>query len=334
VLLRTRVSRRAYRFSRAPAEASPSDRAALDLFRNASVVLAVLSMVIAALLGAGLDVRVDSSGISPIAWLAAALLLVARIWRSRDRHTRIADVVGTLGLVWTTGLSCGAIAMLGLRLQLPMADKLLMSADHAIGVDGLAVVDWLLRQGQWIFSMMAPAYGNTIPLLVLSMLALAVAGKRMEAWRAAFCFIGSLLSICLFAIATPAKGLALWAPPRMLARLPDGAMRYFWGNFDSFYAGTSPVLGLQTLDGVISFPSFHAAMGFITVAMWRNSLPGLLLSSAWLAFMLLATFPYGGHYVVDVLGGLAIAAAWFALSRTMQNAQRATDEVAAAIVEG
>ena len=89
-------------------------------------------------------------------------------------------------------------------------------------------------------------------------------------------------------------------------------------NFDAFYAGPDPVLRLDGIDGVVSFPSFHAVMGFITVAMWRHGRIALPLALAWLAFMLLATFPYGGHYVVDILGGLAVWAAWFGLSRRLE----------------
>jgi membrane-associated phospholipid phosphatase len=169
--------------------------------------------------------------------------------------------------------------------------------------------------------------------MVISMIALAVAGRRVEAWRAAFSFIGSLSTICLIAILTPAKGIGLWAPPQLLKHLPDGAMRYFWGNFDAFYAGTNPVLSLGTIDGVISFPSLHAAMGFTTVAMWRKNPLCLGLALLWLTFMLLATFPYGGHYVVDVLAGLAVAAGWFALSRRLEGRRRrtATDALVSAI---
>jgi hypothetical protein len=39
----------------------------------------------------------------------------------------------------------------------------------------------------------------------------------------------------------------------------------------------------------------------------------------WLFFLLLATFPYGGHYFVDLLGGFAVFAGWFRISRCMEK---------------
>lgn len=289
------------------------------IYRRASFALVFASMGVLALLLPLARVGVDLGGPAVVAWIAAAMLSVSSLWQSRHGRTRLADALGTIGLLWAGAVSCGAIAMLSLRLQLPLADGMLLAADRALGLDALKVVAWLIDEGQWIFSAMAIAYSQTIPLLLVSILALALVGARLEAWRAAFCFIGSLFSICVAAIVTPAKGLGLWAPAEMLARLPDDAMRYFWANFDSFYAGRDPVLGLDTIDGVISFPSLHAAMGLTILLMWRTNAALLAIAGVWFVFMMLATLPYGGHYIVDLIAGLGIAAAWFALSRWIER---------------
>lgn len=289
-------------------------------YRAAGVVLVAIGIVAAILLELRSKVDLEADGAAPIAWVIAALLSASRMWWTGRGHTRVADACGVLGLVWLAGLSGGALAMLGLTLHLPLADTYLLSLDRALGLDGLAITSALIAQGQWLFSIMAAAYAYTIPLLVLSMVSLALAGCRLEVWRAAFCFIGSLFSICFIAMLMPAKGLGVWAPPDLLARVPDHAMRYFWANFDKFYNGRNAVLGLSTLDGVISFPSFHAVMGFITVTLWRKNICALALSSCWLAFMLLATLPYGGHYVVDLIGALLVWAVWFAASCHLETA--------------
>jgi hypothetical protein len=332
-LLRKYRSPRDRGLGRTPGVVDEKERVSLDRYRKATAGLTVSTILIAISVAMVSGVLIDSAGIALVAWLSAALLVVACMWRSN--HTRIADFLGTIGLIWSAAVGCGVIAMLSLRFQLPMADGLLFSLDHTLGFDGVAIAAWLVDQGQWIFSIMAPAYALTIPLMVISMTALALGGRRVEAWRAAFSFVGSLVTICLIAISTPAKGLGVWAPPQLLKHLPDGAMRYFWANFDRFYAGTKPVLSLATIDGVISFPSLHAAMGFTTVAMWRKNWLCLAMALSWLTFMLLATFPYGGHYVVDVLAGIAVAAGWFALSRRIEAHPRSTaTETAASAIQG
>jgi membrane-associated phospholipid phosphatase len=153
----------------------------------------------------------------------------------------------------------------------------------------------------------------------MSLVLLSLFGDRIEAWRAALCFVGTLLTACVIASFVPAKGLGVWAPSELLAKLPPRAMRTFWPHFDEFYSGDDPVLRLQVVDGVISFPSFHAVVGLITLAMWRKRIITLIPAATYLFFMLLAIFPGGGHYFVDLLGGFAVWAAWFALSRGIEQ---------------
>lgn len=294
-----------------------SDDQPVERLRYATLIVVAFSLVTALVLGVTSSIGVDMEGVGSIAWLLAALLVISRIFRSGPEHARISDCVGTLGLAWIGALSGGTLALLGLRLHFPMADPLLLQADRALHFDAVALVAALVRQGQWIFSLMAPAYAYTIPLLALSMCFLGATGRRIEAWRACFCFNGSLLTTSLIAAFTPAKGLGLYAPPTLLTQLPDHAMVYFWPKFDDFYAGNAPVLGLNALSGVISFPSFHAAMGFIILAMWRSIRVAMALACVWLMFMLLSAFTYGGHYLVDVIAGLLIAAGWFAVSRRL-----------------
>src|SRR4029078_6996936 len=87
----------------------------------------------------------------------------------------------------------------------------------------------------------------------------------------------------------------------------------FWHHFDDFYFGAQPVLRMQVVDGVISFPSFHAIVGFLVLALRRQRPLTSAAASAWLAIMLVATLPGGGHYFVDLLAGFFVWAAWFAL---------------------
>lgn len=231
----------------------------------------------------------------------------------------MADALGTVAVAGLGGMICGAVAMLVLRLHFPIADPMLRSFDLALGFDGLAILDWQLRQGLWLFVPMRLAYIYTLPLFFGGMVLLALFGQRIEAWRAAFCFVGTLLTTCVISIFVPAKGLAVWASAELLNRLPVGAMRSFWARFDDFYSGADPVLRLQVLDGVISFPSFHAVVGFLTFAMWRTNGYTRVAAGTYLIFMLLSTLPGGGHYVVDLLAGCAVWSAWFFWSRQIER---------------
>jgi membrane-associated phospholipid phosphatase len=266
-----------------------------------------------------LKVSVDPRGSSAVEWLVAALLLASRIWWERSDHRRIADACGTIGAVALGGMACGAIAMLGLRLGFPLADHILHSIDQLLRLDGLAIVEWLAHQPHWTFWVMAPAYNLTIPIFFGGLALLSYLGDRLEAWRGAFCFVGTLLTTCLIAMFVPAKGLGVWAGPELFSQLPEQAMRTFWPHFDTFYFGHDPVLRLQVVDGVVSFPSFHAIVGFLVLAMWRHRPFARAAAAIWLGVMLVSTLPGGGHYVVDLLAGFVVWAVWFTASKFIER---------------
>lgn len=291
-----------------------------ELFRRASLWLTGLSIAIAFVMVVSSAIRVDASGTPELAFIAAAFLVVARIFRVRRRLSRIGDGLGALGLSWLGGLASAVVAIVGLQMHFPLADGRLRTLDGLFGFDGLAVIDWLTRQPEWLMSALSAAYFDTIPFLYLGMIVLALLGDRVEVWRAAFCFIGTVLTTCLISAVTPAKGLGSWASPELIARLPEVSIRHFWPSFEKFYDRANPVLQVDSIGGVVCFPSFHTIMGLIAVAMWRKHPIVFWPALACLALMLVSTLPFGGHYAVDLVGGAAVWGAWFALSRRLEAA--------------
>jgi hypothetical protein len=140
-----------------------------ERFRQLTGWLALASTIIAVLLLIGEKVPLNPDGSAAIELVLAAVLLASRIWWRRTGHERLADASGTIGLVSLGGMACGAIAMLELKLHFPLTDKMLRSFDLSLGIDGIAVVDALVRSGHWIFWIMAPAYNFTVPLFFASL---------------------------------------------------------------------------------------------------------------------------------------------------------------------
>lgn len=303
-----------------PSIASNSAAGGNDLveqYRRACLWIVAVSVSIAAAFAIGCDVAIDPSGTAvPAALLAALIFVSARLQRSH--FARPADCFGTLGLMWLGGLAGGALSLLGLRLGMPIVDDFLHAADLSLGLDGRAFAAWIADRPGW-HPLMVAAYDYTVAVLSVSVAAVALSGDRVEAWRAAFCFVGTLLSVCLIALLTPARGLGVWIIEDLFPRLPHGAMRYFWPHFDAFYAGDHPTLGLSSVDGVVSFPSYHIVMGLITIMLWRKGPIRFGLAMAWFIPMLAATVPFGGHYFIDLIGGAAVWAAWYALSVWMER---------------
>lgn len=287
-------------------------------YRTACAWLAAACLAIAAAMVFATGVAVDARGTGETLAMVAGVLGVARVGSAKALDPRISDGFGTLGLVWCAALACGVVALLGLRVHWPLQDSFLLSLDRSLGADSLGFLGWVANHRE-LDGILSAAYHCTVPLLVISILAVSLSGDRIETWRGCFCFVTALLAVCLISILSPAKGLGMWVPDALVAQLPDGALRFFWPSFDEFYGAAHPVLRGDSIDGVISFPSFHAVMGLIVVALWRKRVLTLVVALSWLAAMIPATIPIGGHYVVDLLGGGLIWAGSFAMSRRVER---------------
>ena len=103
--------------------------------------------------------------------------------------------------------------------------------------------------------------------------------------------------------------------PGVLALLPAGAGRYYLPVFDAYRSGVLMTADIRHVDGVVSFPSFHAAMALMTAHALRG-VPRLLGPAlAWCGLVLASTIPIGGHYVADVLAGAVVWAGFALLPR-------------------
>jgi hypothetical protein len=73
-------------------------------------------------------------------------------------------------------------------------------------------------------------------------------------------------------------------------------------------SGHLAVLDLPRLQGLISFPSFHTTLGILFPYVLRRHRLALLIGVLLNAAMLAAVPTEGSHYLVDMIGGAAVAA--------------------------
>jgi len=298
------------------------DEAGRARLRHLTLILTGAAMVIAAILAAIVRITIDSISLGTVAEFTAAVLLGSVIFARKGRFSNYADLLGAVVLVWLSGIICGLISLMALRLHLPVVDRQLLALDHLLGIDTVGVARSLSHLPWNVMIFIQLCYKFTVPVVFVSLIGVALLGDRLEAWRAAFCFVGSLLTVCIISIATPARGLGVWVTDADLSSMPAGALRYAFHSFDHFYLGHDPVLQVKSIDAVVCFPSFHAIMGLIVLAIWRRRPAALPLAIMWLVGMLTGTLAVGGHYVIDLLAGAVTWAAWFALSLKLAPRER------------
>jgi membrane-associated phospholipid phosphatase len=258
-------------------------------------------------------------------WTAGIGLLVAiQAFYTRYRpEPLIADLIGTLAVNLCASCMIGVVALAGLAVNAPLVDGALIRADAMLGLDARAMVEtvshWTVLHGPLAF-----AYQFSVVLLVFAPSILVVLRRAEAAWR--FCAMIGLsgLACALLSIPFPAIGAfpGLQIPDDVVTRLLEGAGLYHIPTFDAFRSGLATVIRLSELNGVITFPSFHAAFACATAHAFLPVRPLRLPVVVWTVVVMASTMVIGGHYFVDVLAGLALFAAVASVARPHRTASR------------
>ncbi len=222
---------------------------------------------------------------------------------------------GLAALVWS-GATAGLTALAALRTQAPLVDASLARADAVLGVHAPALVAWVALHPP-LGAMLDVVYVSTVPAVFATVALLGWTGREAVMWDLCFAFAGSATICTLLSAFVPAAGAFphYEMSPGVLARLPAGAGQYYLPVFDAYRSGALAIADIRHVDGVVSFPSFHAAMALMTAHAVRG-VPRLLGPAlAWCGLVLASTIPIGGHYVVDVLAGAVVWAGFALLPR-------------------
>ena len=278
--------------------------------RVAAWGICVLSTVATlALLGAtGTSIEIGSIGVmAGLVLLFGGLHCIYTRWRP-DPY--IGAIAGGLTVMIWAGFVAAVAALAALRAHAPLVDGALARADAAIGLDTPALVGWLARNTPvWLLEV---AYLSTVPLVFLTVVVLGGSGRAAMMWQLCLAFAGSAVSCAFLSAVTPAVGTFahFGIPGDVLALLPADAGRFYLPTFYAYRSGTLSSVNIHHFDGVVSFPSFHAAMTLMTAYALRGMRWLFAAACVWAGLTLISTVPIGGHYAVDILAGAAVWAAF------------------------
>jgi membrane-associated phospholipid phosphatase len=248
----------------------------------------------------------------------AMLLIVSGALARRYRLGAFDTLLEGIGLIGLMSLLCQLGSILLSASQMPLADPWLARADAAIGFDWFAMVhflqthDTVLAAAEYFYHALTWQPGLVVLLLV-------VTRQRDRCWIFLTAWgVSLVITLAIWPLAPamstfPYYGVPKSALPHMVSRLP-------WAVPDvigPIRAGTLRSIDLDTFIGLISFPSFHAAGA--TILGWAMLRTRLL----WLPFVLLnigvtaSALVDGGHYLVDLIAGCAVACLSIALAKVL-----------------
>lgn len=190
-------------------------------------------------------------------------------------------------------------------------DARLESWDRALGFDWLSYVHWVDRSPA-LTGLLHLSYGSLIPQIIVLILAL---GFTLRVAELRTVMLAAMLSgtVCIF---VSAFFPAISYPAYLGIGSSDFHNVNPWGghvhmaDLKALRDGTFTELRLSSMQGIITFPSFHAGLSLVSLwGFWASRMAWLRWPGMTLAALTIAATPVdGGHYLVDVLAGLAIAA--------------------------
>jgi membrane-associated phospholipid phosphatase len=237
----------------------------------------------------------------PLVWGVGALCGITAYYRRSGRSEVLARLAETMALGLAIPTACQVATFVFGTIGAPFQDATLVRADAWFGFRWEWWVGWLAWH-PWLAGALTAIYATHLVQAgaVLGLLALCTERQAMRLLRA---FLVTFAVSCVGLIFCPALGHILQseAVPIRIA-LRDG----------TFHA-----LDFGRLHGIISMPSMHAALSVtLSLAAWpvRRSRWFLTPLSA---ATVVASVGAGGHYLVDVVAGVALAfCAWRCVRET------------------
>jgi membrane-associated phospholipid phosphatase len=211
----------------------------------------------------------------------------------------------------------GAIlSYLGTSLGLPLLDSHLARADAALGLDWLAILESVDARPM-VGKLLRLAYDSSMPQIAAAFLVLTATRQLTRLADFLTLFTVTSLVTILASSLLPAAGAFVFFDPPAALRDVVGHDAGIWHlqHFEALRSGAKRVIDPGDIQGLVTFPSFHTALAVITAwAFWRTRYLAVPLLGLNL-LVIASTVPVGGHYAVDVLAGIAVAAAAIASLR-------------------
>lgn len=258
--------------------------------------------------------RLEFTSFLPLLGAAALLGAVHHIYTRLRPRPRLALPAGLLALLILSGLLAGIISHAGLRLHYPLIDAWLDGADRATGIDTPRLALMLARH-PYGGELLGLIYVSAFPATFLTALWLGMRGEAGRAWELGLGFAGGILSAAVIAAFFPALGNIAYHHLDGAKGLPAGAGSYYLEAFHYFRDGHDPHFDLRQLSGVVEFPSFHMVMALLVPYGLRRSGALGWVAIVWSLLVVVSTIAIGGHYVIDLVGGAMLWAAWMMAAR-------------------
>lgn len=281
----------------------------------------VIWIVIAVVAGAVLispafgNFQIQWASFQKAALVSALLISVSWFYRGIRKDANLAQALMSAAQIIAFAAVGAPLSYVAASAAFPLWDVDLAALDHRLGLDWMA---WLaaMNAAPILHAILAFAYGSFAVQTTAIVIVLAIAGHALRVRIFILSFMLATLVTIAISIVMPAQGvwgylhLSALDAPGIVPMTRDLPLPVFFGLRD----GTFRDLVAEGAQGIISFPSLHAALGLLFIfALWPIRYIGWI--SVVLNLSLIAATPVdGSHHFSDVGAGLIVAAlSWIAV---------------------
>ena len=238
-----------------------------------------------------------------IVFLAAGVVLAGIAWfyLCVRRVPGLGHMAGAGSvLVLFTNFAAVLNYILAGSLVLPLQDRVFDAEDRVLGMNWLALYQWVVSH-PILDAACNFFYVSLGPEMILLFLLLEGLGLHSHAMAFRRWFIVSALITIACGILIPAGGAFAFY------KLPIAQTTPCIIQVAALRDGTLRLIDLSNAQGLVAFPSFHAALAMFCAAAASKikflAIPGVIFN----ALIIFTALPVGGHYFVDALAGIALA---------------------------
>lgn len=263
---------------------------------------------------------VDGPAYAKVALLAAVLGLGSAFYARIRKSPELAAMLFGAGFLVAFSAATSVLNYFLLRAAGHRIDLWLAGVDRSLGIDWPAMMAFVAAH-PLLNLVLRIAYVSVLPQVALLLILLGL--WRQPARIYDFCLalaIGAIVTIAFWTVFPSFGAFSVFQLPRDVSLYlhPELGPGYAQELIALLRGGPGRITPHE-IKGLIGFPSFHAAMAVLVVWYGRSlrhvRWPLLACNIA----VLIATPIHGGHFVVDVVAGVAVAAA--AVGTTAQIAR-------------
>ena len=251
---------------------------------------------------------------SDFAFIMGVCALVSLTYRFH-RNANVCLFAHVINQMVVASFVVGFLSYVCAALDRPLLDDAFIRADRLLGFDWQAYVAWV-NERPWLGMAMTAAYRSYgIQMVVLICMLFAYKHSAHAQRVVIVFFVSAMVSNIVSALFPAVAGYVHYnMHSNELTNLHPAAARLHEAVFNNIRSGNLHEISFPMV-GIITFPSFHSVLAVMFI---YACLPLQRLSLLLVPFNILMLFSIpvdGGHYLVDVLAGVAIALCSIQLSR-------------------